>query len=97
MAGARSRVEDDVRIFIVLGAALGGLAFWRRKTLKADAERVTEAAKSAKQAAGERIGRGSDGADALTDVADAVADGAEAVADGAEAVADEAADAVGSD
>lgn len=79
-AAARSQVEDDMRIFIVLGAALGGLAFWRRKTLKADADRAVEAAKSAKQAASERIGRSSDESDALTDVADAVAEGAEAVA-----------------
>jgi hypothetical protein len=40
---------------IWLGAALGGVAFWRRKHLKDDAEKVSAAAKNAKVATTERI------------------------------------------
>lgn len=38
-----------------IGAIIGGLAFWRRKHLKEDAEKVTTAAKSAKDATTDRI------------------------------------------
>jgi hypothetical protein len=41
--------------FIWIGAALGGLAFWRRKHLKEDAEKVTAVAKDAKAAATSRV------------------------------------------
>jgi hypothetical protein len=34
-------------VLAILAAGVGGLAFWRRKKLRTDAERVTEAAKSA--------------------------------------------------
>jgi hypothetical protein len=34
-------------VLAVVAAAVGGLAFWRRKKLRTDAERVTEVAKSA--------------------------------------------------
>jgi hypothetical protein len=35
------------RLLVLVGAAIGGMAFWRRKSLRTDAEKVTEAAKSA--------------------------------------------------
>ncbi len=35
------------RLLVVVAAAVGGLAFWRRKSLKDDAGRVAEAAKGA--------------------------------------------------
>lgn len=38
-----------------IGAALGGLAFWRRKHLKDDAEKVATAAVDAKEAAMSRV------------------------------------------
>ncbi len=44
-----------MRVLLAIGAALGGLAFWRRKHLKDDAEKVTVAAKDAKDAAMSRV------------------------------------------
>ena len=34
------------KMLLAVGAALGGLAFWRRKSLKTDAAKVTEVAKT---------------------------------------------------
>jgi ribosome recycling factor len=34
------------KLVLLVAAVIGGLAFWRRKTLKDDATKVTEAAKS---------------------------------------------------
>jgi hypothetical protein len=34
------------KLLVLLAAGIGGLAFWRRKTLKEDTAKVTEAAKS---------------------------------------------------
>jgi hypothetical protein len=41
--------------FVWIAAALGGLAVWRRKHLKEDAEKVKTAALEAKTAASEEI------------------------------------------
>ena len=35
------------RILVMIGAAVGGLALWRRKNLRNDAEKLTDAAKTA--------------------------------------------------
>lgn len=76
--------------FVWIAAALGGVAVWRRKHLKDDAEKVKTAAVDAKTAASEKIAaaRGGSSDEATEDVADA--------ADAAEAVVDEAADEAGS-
>lgn len=78
-----------MRLLLVVGAVVGGLAFWRRKSLKQDAAKVTDVAKGGV----ERIKGGSSGvADQVADTASSAAD---AVEETAGAVADEAADAAG--
>lgn len=57
-----------MRLVAVIVAALGGLAFWRRKTLRSDAEKVTEAAKSATA----RVAAGSGRRALLTELGEAV-------------------------
>ena len=63
---------------IWLGAALGGVAFWRRKHLKDDAEKVRAAAKNAKVATTERIAaaRSGDSGEADSGAEDGAATGA---------------------
>lgn len=56
------------RLLLAVGAVVGGLAFWRRKTLKSDAEKVTEAAKSA----GARVTAGSSRKSLLVELGEAV-------------------------
>ena len=72
-----------MRLLLILGAIFGGVAIWRRKTLKEDASKVSEAAKGGV----ERIKGGA--SDAADTSADAAADAADQVA----AAADEAANA----
>ena len=47
-----------MRLVAILAAAIAGLAFWRRKKLRSDAEKVTTAAKSATTAATDRLTHG---------------------------------------
>lgn len=75
-----------MRILLVLGAVLGGVAFWRRKSLKDDATKVTDVAKGGV----ERIKSGS--SEAAADVAEDASETATDAAKTAEAAADEAAD-----
>ena len=56
------------RLLVVVGAAIGGLAFWRRKSLKSDAEKVTEAARSASA----RVTAGSSRKSLLVELGEAV-------------------------
>jgi hypothetical protein len=44
-----------LRPLLVIGAAIGGLAFWRRDHLKGDAEKVAAVAKDATAAATSRV------------------------------------------
>ncbi len=72
-----------MRLLLVLGAVLGGVAVWRRKSVKDDAAKVTEAAKGGVQ----RIKRGSSDAAAEETAADV----GETAAETARSAADEAA------
>ena len=78
-----------MRLLLIVGAVLGGLAFWRRKNLKEDAAKVTDVAKGGV----DRIKGGSSGV--ADQVSDAASEAADAVQETADAVADEAADATG--
>ena len=53
-----------MRILVVVGAMLGGLAFWRRKSLRSDTERSADAIKTAGASASQKLGRGGPTADA---------------------------------
>ena len=64
------------RLAVALLAVLGGLAFWRRKTLKDDAATVTEAARSGV----ERV-KGGASDEVVEDAASAVGDVASDIAD----------------
>ena len=68
-----------MNIWVLIGAALAGLAFWRRKSLKADAGRVTTAAKGATSSATARLSRS--GGEAAEAVEEAVSDAADTVED----------------
>ncbi len=82
-----------MKILLLVVAALGALAFWRKDTLKDDVGKAGDAVKTA----GEKIrSRGGNAAEdaigAVENVADEAADAAsDAAEDAAEAVADEAA------
>ena len=91
-----SKGELLLRVLVVLGAVLGGVAVWRRKTLKEDAAKVSDAAKGGV----DRIkGGSSDAADAMAEVAEEAAEvaeeAAETASDAADAVSEAASDAAG--
>ena len=47
------------KLLVVVAGALGALAFWRRKTIKTDAQKVAGAAKGAGTTAKSKLGRAS--------------------------------------
>ena len=54
-----------MRVLVVLGGALGGLAFWRRKKLKSDAQKVASTARDVTSNAAERLSEARSGRSAL--------------------------------
>ena len=66
--------------FVWIAAALGGVAVWRRKHLKDDAEKVKTAAVEAKTVASEKIAAARGGSSAET-TEDEAGDAAEAAGD----------------